>query len=462
METVTEDISETRLDRPFAILAFFFCCWGLAEYFFPPTGDSFDRTVPKLTHAAIMATCLVCTIVDFRSSFHRIRFRGTMIAGAILSAILMLFPVFSFNRMTDQLGPFLLTKFYSGCYTIEWYAVFLFCSVHIQARPESYRTFLKFVPAMLVFFFLAGHKLTSLNVSSVSSEELQSGIYAGYYIVCLFPFVWDLKYRLLKFVLFLLIIYGVKNSMKRGAMLCLASSLLLSFLTYYIFFAEGVKRIPYFYAIGIILAVLVGASAYSVSMKQETFNRRIENIESGSGRIDLYKRAWNTFKSLPPDEKITGTRTQSKQIRAHNDFLFTMLSYGIVGLVFYVLFDLGLLLLFIQSSARYFSLLPGLVVTLGNIAVIEMISYGIEGHAFVICCAYAGIVQGFILSETEIDESYDDFKDDETVYYDDEFSDTDSFDSDENDDDIEYDSDSHPYFPQRKTVIPFPMTNRYH
>ena len=462
MDISTEDVATTRLDRPFAILAFFFCCWGLAEYFFPPTGESFDRTVPKLTHVAIMATCLVCTVVDFRTSPRKIRFRGTMIAGAILSAILMLFPVFSFNRMTDQLGPFLLTKFYSGCYTIEWYAVFLFCSVHIQAHPESYRTFLKFVPAMLVFFFLAGHKLTSLNISSVSSEELQNGIYAGYYIVCLFPFVWDVKNRILKFVLILLIIYGVIYSMKRGAMLCLASSLLLSFLTYYFFFAEGVKRIPYFYMIAIILAFLVGVTAYSISLKRETFNHRLEDIQSGSGRIDLYKRAWNTFKTLPPDEKITGTRTQSKQIRAHNDFLFTMLCYGIVGLVFYVLFDFGLFVLCFQSGIKRFPLLPGLVVTLGNIAVIEMISYGLEGHAFVICCAYAGIVQGFILGEMEIDGDIDYFEDEEDAYYNDEFDENDGIGSDEKDDRLDYDPESGPDFPSRKTVIPFPIANRYH
>lgn len=467
---LTREEDSQRIDPSFAVLAIFFCCWGLAEYFFPPTGEAFDRTVPKLTHVAIMATCLICTLVDFRRSIRKIRFRGPLIAGALFSVVLMIFPVFEFNRMTDQFGPFILAKFYSGCYTIEWYAVFLFCAVHIQAHPDSYRTFLKFVPAMLLFFFLAGLKLTNLNVSSVFSEEFQNGIYAGYYIVCLFPFVWDLEYRILKFILILLIIYGVIYSMKRGAMLCLCSSLLFSFLTYYIFFARGTKRIPYFFAISIILAIMVGAAAYSISMKRDTFNHRIENIESGSGRIDLYKRAWNTFKTLPVDEKLTGTRTQSKQIRAHNDFLFTILCYGIVGLIFYVLFDFGLLLLCIQATVRKFPLLPGLIAALGNIAVIQMISYGIEGHAFVICCAYVGIAHGFILAEPDADCDYDDSDYyPEDPYFDEEFDDPseddddgyDGEDADDDAEDLEFDNDEHFDYPPQDAVIPFPISNRF-
>lgn len=426
---IPQEEEPKRIDRSFAVLAIFFCCWGLAEYFFPPTGEAFDRTVPKLTHVAIMATCLICTLIDLRRSSRKIRFRGPLIVGAVFSAILMIFPIFEFNRMTDQFGPFLLAKFYSGCYTIEWYAVFLFCAVHVQAHPESYRTFLKFVPAMLLFFFLAGLKLTNLNISSVLSEEFQNGIYAGYYIVCLFPFVWDLENRILKFVLILLIIYGVIYSMKRGAMLCLCSSLLFSFITYYIFFAKGNKRIPYFFAISIILAIMVGTAAYSISMKRNTFDRRMEDINTGSGRVNLYKNAWDTFRSLPLDEKITGTRNHSKQIRAHNDFLFTILCYGIVGLFFYVLFDIGLFILCTQAAVRKYPFLPGLVAALGNIAVIQMISYGIEGHAFVICCAYVGIAQGFILVEPEMDDDYDYLDDDdEYILYDEEY---DGFDEDD-------------------------------
>ena len=444
-----------RLDRSFAALAFFFCCWGLAEYFFPPTGEAYDRTVPKLMHVLIMATCLICTVIDLRRSIRRIRFRGTLIAGAILSTILMTFPLFSFNRMNDQLGPFLLTKFYNGCYITEWYAVFLFCAIHIQARPESYRTFMKFVPAMLLFFFLAGIKLANLNANTAASAELQGGIYAGYYIICLFPFVWDIENRILKFILILLIIFGVIYSMKRGAMLCLCGSLLLSFVSYYVFFAEGARRIPYFFMIAFILVIMIGAALYSISVKQETFNHRMENIESGSGRIDLYKRAWDTFKALPPDEKITGTHIQSKQIRAHNDFLFTILSYGIEGVLFYILFDIGLLVLCFQVIARKFPLLPGFIAALGNIAVIEMISYGLEGHAFVICCAYAGIVQGFILADPEMDSNIGYLDDGEFRYYCDEFGEYDEdeeFEEDDSDDDNENsdeDNGAFDYGPER-------------
>ena len=124
--------------------------------------------------------------------------------------------------MSDQLWPFLLSKFYSGCYITEWYAVFLFCAVHIQVNPKAYQTFLWFVPTMLVLFLLAGCNLASMNVNAAVSEEFQSGIYAGYYIVCLYPFIWDLRNKILKFILIVLVIYGVIDTMKRGAMVCLA------------------------------------------------------------------------------------------------------------------------------------------------------------------------------------------------------------------------------------------------
>ena len=58
-----------------------------------------------------------------------------------------------------------------------------------------------------------------------------------------------------------------------------------------------------------------------------------------------------------------------------------------------------------------------------------MISYGIEGHAFVICCAYVGIAQGFILVEPEMGDDYDYLDDDdEYILYDEEY---DGFDEDD-------------------------------
>lgn len=408
--TSADDERPIRRDRAMIAFALCFCFWGVAEFLFPPTGEEFDRTIPKLAHVAIMATCLFCTALDFRHSTRKIRFRGPLIYGAILSLILMIFPVFTFDRMSDTLGPFLWQKFYAGCYTIEWYAVFLFCSVHVQVNPRAYQTFLKFIPLIFLFFFLAGHRLTNMNVRSLASEELQAGVYAGYYLVCLFPFIWDLPNRTIKFALLLLLIYGVVYSMKRGAILCLVSSLFLSFLTYYLFFAEGAKRIPYFFGLSVLFAVMVAALAYSVSTKKDTFEHRMQDIQTGSGRVDLYKKSWNTFKSLPLDEKLTGTRTPSKQIRAHNDFLFVLNCYGIAGCVFYVLFDIGLLFTCLRAIVSRFPLLPSLMAALGNIAVIEMVSYGIEGHAFVICCAYVGFVQGYFTAEPEELSEYNDLE----------------------------------------------------
>ena len=52
-------------------------------------------------------------------------------------------------------------------------------------------------------------------------------------------------------------------------------------------------------------------------------------------------------------------------------------------------------------------MLPGLMAALANISVIQMISYGLEGHAFVICCAYVGIVQGLLYASPEEDDYYD-------------------------------------------------------
>jgi hypothetical protein len=330
-----------------------------------------------------------------------------MVSGGILSVILIVFQVFTFDRMSDQLWPFLLSKFYSGCYITEWYAVFLFCAVHIQVNPKAYQTFLWFVPTMLVLFLLAGCNLASMNVNAAVSEEFQSGIYAGYYIVCLYPFIWDLRNKILKFILIVLVIYGVIDTMKRGAMVCLALSLLISFLAYYVFFAEGIRRIPYLFTLGTLLSIMIVVMGLSISKKQDTFNHRMQDIQSGSGRIAIYKEAWEIFKSLPPDEKATGTRTPSKQIRAHNDFLFVLVSYGIVGLFFYVLFDIGLFRIWLRSLELKIPMLPGLMAALANISVIQMISYGLEGHAFVICCAYVGIVQGLLYASPEEDDYYD-------------------------------------------------------
>lgn len=395
------DVEQYRLDRSFLVFGILLCFWGLSEYMFPPSKEAFDRTVPKLVHASIFLWSILGVINDYRNSKRPIHFRNITIFGAILSVILIIFPMFIYDSRHDELWPFLAQKFYSGCYITEWYVVLLYCSIHIQAHPGAYRSLLKLVPVITVIFFMASRRHTNITASESVSEEFQSGIYAGYYLVALFPFIWDVKNKILKFVLIILVVYGVINSMKRGAMLCLFSSMFLALLTYYIFFAQGIKRIPYFFALTVLSALLAGAVVYSISQKKAAFDHRMENIQSGSGRLSLYEYAWQTYKTFSPREKLFGAESSSEQIRAHNDFLFVLVSYGLVGLSVFVFFNLGLLLIALQGISTRFSFLPSLLVSLGNVLIIEMISYGLEGHAFVICCAYVGLMQGTLLAEDE-------------------------------------------------------------
>lgn len=388
-----------QIDIPFFVFAALLCFWGLSEYLYPPSRDFFERTVPKAVHALILFWSLVCILYDYRVHGLAIVFNRTMLWGFLLTVVLFTFPLFSYNRVEDDLILFLRSKFYSGCYITQWFFIMFFCTVHMQVNPKAYRTFLYFVPLMVLFFYMATIRHSNLNIEFKGDESNQSGIYAGYYLVCLYPFIWDLRNKILRYALLLLVIYGVIYSMKRGAMLCLLSSLFLSFLSYYLFFATGLKRIPYFYAMIVVFSIMVLAVLYSINTKQETFNRRMKNIESGSGRIEIYGEALKRFAKAPIMDKILGSREQ--RFCAHNDFLFILYNFGIIGFMFLVMFNLAWFRLALEVLQARLLTIPSFLVALGNGFLIEMISYGVEGHAFMLCCVYAGMIQGFMTSNTD-------------------------------------------------------------
>jgi len=106
--------------------------------------------------------------------------------------------------------------------------------------------------------------------------------------------------------------------------------------------------------VGVLLALDWINEAFDIALFE-----RFESIgeDGGSGRIDIYQRVWNEFKSSSviqklfghgynavANDKITYSYSSGASIAtsAHNDFLEILYDYGLFALVFYVLFLLSL------------------------------------------------------------------------------------------------------------------------
>ncbi len=384
------------IDIPFLVLGFLIMAWGWAEYRYPPTEEFYERFVPKMIHVSLIVWSFLCVFFDLRGYNHLIIFRRTIRWGMILSVILFTFPFFSYNSDLE-LWKFLKAHFRAGFLLTEWFIVMYFCVIHTQVNPRAYHTFQYFVPAIVLCFFVAAMAHSNLNIESKRSEVNQNGIYAGYYLVCLYPFIWDLRNKILKIFLTGLVIYGTIYSMKRGAMLCLMASLSISFLVYYLFFATGKRRIPYFYAFIVLVGLTTIFLFYSVSQRQDTFNKRMETLSTGSGRIGIYTDALYHFRNYHLFEKAFGSR--SEKLCTHNDILFMLVNYGIVGMVVICCYILQTFRLGFDFIIRRHPFLPACLTAIFTGFIIQMVSYGVEGHTFVLCCIYIGIMQGLIFEE---------------------------------------------------------------
>lgn len=165
------------------------------------------------------------------------------------------------------------------------------------------------------------------------------------------PLVLMLKGKYTKLILLIMVLYWSVISAKRTAVLCAALALLFFLLSEIL--NVNVRKTYKFMALSILLigAGFISYNKYPefashVDIVLERFDNPEEN-ESNNERIDMYQGTLNAYDSSSLFEQLFGHgyKAIEKDLYGrptHNDLLEILYDYGVVALLLYVLFLIGL------------------------------------------------------------------------------------------------------------------------
>ena len=202
------------------------------------------------------------------------------------------------------------------------------------------------LPSFMVVLIAYYVNSMSLSLSAISSVEKTNNV--GYLIASLFPLLYFVRMRLMKYTLLVVTIVFVFVSAKRGAILIAGLSVI-----WFLYF--DMKKAKSFNKIWILLlsafaGVLLFIFITKIFEESYYLNYLLEKTESGdsSGRDVLYSKAWDHFinnSSLFTILFGNGADSTFSIIgnRAHNDWLEILLNQGLLGVLIYAYFWIQIL-----------------------------------------------------------------------------------------------------------------------
>ena len=313
----------SKLDIPLVIMGLFFIAMALAEYLFPE-GSGADRLAIKILNGTQIAFALSIAVFTRCSAIF-----SRWIPVSFLVLFLWLC-VSGIIRSNNLIGTLYLWVMY-----FYWYSLFIFFYIRSKVHPERLQAFL--VPA--VFSLLVWVPVliysTSLIVDNIylSRFKLRQN-YIGYYIVALFPYALMLKKRSFKIIAIALITFGAVYSLKRGAVLALA---LMGFCTSFLYLTVVSNRTKIgrnIMGLAFLWAIVIVIGGLFVMANTDIVSHR---LNQASNRGEVYKKAFNAIAKAEFYELLIGQGDHKAQIEigayTHNDWLFLLYDYGIVGVI---------------------------------------------------------------------------------------------------------------------------------
>lgn len=238
---------------------------------------------------------------------------------------------------------------------IWWPSVFLifFAVFYGKFLNVRFNFLLKSMIFLLVILFV---QFILIRFSTVGFSIITGGksLNHVFYVILLTPFIFLLRNKTWKYLLFSLAIVAALISFKRSAMICMFLMLLVSIYFDYIKDQRG----NFFSKIFIGFIVVIGLSGlyeHFNSRSDDYITNRLSSIQDdgGSGRVDIYNTVFNSFEKQFFENKLMGvghngvrnsgivweTRGVANQyLSSHNDFIEIVYDYGIIGIIIYFFF----------------------------------------------------------------------------------------------------------------------------
>lgn len=236
-----------------------------------------------------------------------------------------------------------------------WPSIFLlFFSIFYKGNLDF--KFNHLVKWMVVLFLVMFVQFVMIRFSSVGFSLITGAASLNhvFFVVLLSPFIFLLKNKIWKYILFFLAIIAALLSFKRSALICMS---LMPLISIYFDYIKGVKG-SFFSKIFIGIMILIGLSGvydHFNSRTDDYMTSRLVSIQDdgGSGRVDIYKTVFHDFEKQFLENQLMGVGhngvrnsgivwvagdVSHQNLSSHNDFIEVIYDYGIIGFIIYIFF----------------------------------------------------------------------------------------------------------------------------
>ena len=229
--------------------------------------------------------------------------------------------------------------------TLWWPSIFIvFLGFFTKALEINYMKFINkyfvvyfsIIMSLIYYLIISFSANTNLNTYGIENQNLINSIY---WVLLLLPFCFFLN-KILKYLLFAIILVSIVIASKRSPLIVVSITILFSL--YRDFFNGSVKNV----LLGIVsFSFLYFIFITSVGKLEINSSQRLSSTNvNEEARFLFITESWNTFNSKNSAEIIFGSGHRSSAIdrglglskTTHNDFFETLYSYGIIGLLMYM------------------------------------------------------------------------------------------------------------------------------
>lgn len=202
-----------------------------------------------------------------------------------------------------------------------------------------------------------------------------------YYLILILPwiFIFDGKYyNVVKIILLVLILWLTFYSLKRTAIVAIG----LAFFAYLLALLRQ-RKLKFTTIFGLIILLFIGYNLlmYVNAEYGGRIFERFGDMESdkGSGRIDIYKDVLGAIDNFGIGNFLLGggrgnIGQYTHGLSAHNEFLEVLFSWGVIGLILYIIFIVKLFVVFIRSD-KYLTIYPLKIASLGIFIAMSITSH---------------------------------------------------------------------------------------
>lgn len=260
-----------------------------------------------------------------------------------------------------------------------WPSIFLYFYNYSQDGETD--TLLKtlFVVLTLFFSFQVYLEANMIRDSIAIASMLQ--VNEIYYLVLVLPWIFLFNgkyYNMIKIVLLVLILWLTFYSLKRTAMVAIG----FAFFAYLLALLRQGK-LKFSTVLGLSVLLIIGYNLL-ISVNAEYGGRIFERFgdmesDQGSGRIDIYKNVLEAIYNFDIGNFLFGggrgnIGQYTHGYSAHNEFLEVLFSWGVLGLILYIIFLVKLFIKYI-SSDKHMDIYPLKIASLGIFVAMSITSH---------------------------------------------------------------------------------------